>query len=293
MTWLWKFLFYPVVFYVTGAPQNNGGKGGVDVGDPLHIFPDDAQGNQARRGTAGDPFGLWYKAPNHVPTEAEQAQQEEARKETLRTRINRLYGVGGGNTTAPGSSGGVLPEPSTGDPEIDATRKQMQGELTQVGDANRAYYTDALNRSFTKAERGTRFNLARQGLLGGSEDSAQVGEVKSDRDLGATRVDEAVRKAIAGLSTSREQERLNAINLVNAGVGESAVDSATSGLRTSFTNANNQTKADLFSDLFANSADAAATQNVNAANAALLARYKQGSFFPTSTTSSGRVTATE
>lgn len=280
----------------SGGGTSYGGKGGLDVGDPLHIFPDNSQGNQLRRGTAGDPFGLWYDAPSRPETEAELAADEESRRAALRTRINRLYGIAGdGAAPAPSSSGGITgPQATTGDAELDATRKQMSDELGQVQDSTRGYYTDALARSFTKAERNTRFNLARQGLLGGSEDSNQQGEVSSDRDLGATRVDEAVRKAVAGLTTQREQERLNAINLVNSGVGDSAIDAASSGLRQSYDNANNQSKADLFGDLFANSADAAASQNVNAANAALLARYKQslGSFFPAAATTSGRVTAT-
>jgi hypothetical protein len=277
-----------------GAPNNNGGKGGLDIGDPGHIFPDDSKGNAVRRAGAGDPFGLYYKPPNRIPSEAELAQQEEERKAALRDRINRLYGIGGPAAAAPSPTGGALMETApSGDPELDATRKQMGDELTKVGDATRNYYTDQLGRTFTKAERNTRFNLARQGLLGSSEDSNQQGEVRSDRDLGATRVDEAVRKAVAGLTTQREQERLNAINLVNAGVGDSAIDAASSGLRTSFANANNQSKVDLFSDLFANAADAAASQNANAANAALLARYKAaGSFFPAASTTSGRVTPT-
>lgn len=249
---------------------------GFDLADPGGFGKGNSKLNPLRR-AAVDPLGLFYQPPEEIPSEEKLAREEEERKASLRARINRLYGIA-----------------DAGDPELDATRKTMSDELSQVEGATRGYYTDALARTFTKAERNTRFNLARQGLLGGSEDSNQQGDVRSDRDLGATRVDEAVRKAIAGLTTQREGERLNAINLVNAGVGDSAVDAAASGLRTSFANANNQTKADLFGDLFSNAADAAASQNVNAANAALLARYKQslGTFFPATSTTGGRVTAT-
>jgi hypothetical protein len=118
------------------------------------------------------------------------------------------------------------------DDEAAAAQKAMEGENTKLADATRAYYTDQLGRQYTKAERETRFKLARQGLLGGSEDVFQQGEVNSDRDLGATRVDEAVRHAVASLKTQREQERLNAINLVNSGAGDSAVSAAQAGLRT-------------------------------------------------------------
>ncbi|HEX5128102.1 MAG TPA: hypothetical protein VFV90_00065, partial [Usitatibacter sp.] len=165
---------------------------------------------------------------------------------------------------------------------------------TKLSDATRSYYTDQLGKEFRDAERATRFRLARQGLMGGSEDAFQQGEVRSDRDLGATRVDDAVRRAVADLSTSREQERLSAINLVNAGAGDSAISAAQAGLNNSLNNVSSAQKADLFSDLFSNAADAGTAANVNAANAAAAARYRDrlSAFFPTTraSTSSGRVT---
>jgi hypothetical protein len=118
-------------------------------------------------------------------------------------------------------------------------------------------------------------------------------EVQSDRDLGATRLDDAVRQSVAGLRTNREQERLMATSLINAGEGENAVLAASKGLENSLANSRTANKTQLFGDLFANSADAMAAQNANAANAALLARYKQtSSFFPGDKTDSGRRTAT-
>lgn len=181
-----------------------------------------------------------------------------------------------------------------GDPEAFAARKAMEGENTRIADATRAYHADRLGRAYTKAERETRFKLARQGLMGGSEDIYQQDEVKSDRDLGATRVDEAVRRAIADLSSKREQERLNAISLVNSGAGDSAVSAAQAGLKNTFEAANSTQRADLFGDLFANTADAATADTLAQQQAALLGRYrdKLGAFFPTRSTSSGRITAT-
>ena len=43
-----------------------------------------------------------------------------------------------------------------------------------------------------------------------------------------------MRRAISTMTGQREQERLNAISLVNAGTGESAVGAAQAGLRNSF-----------------------------------------------------------
>lgn len=252
-----------------GQAKVFGSKSSLDTGDPFNLYPNTREGNAMRRLQQGDPFGLFYKPPDRPLTEEELAQQEEARKQGVRTQIDQMYGIGN-----------------------DTAKAALDKEGATVGDATRSYYTDALNRAFAKAERNTRFNLARAGQLGSSEFASQQGEVASDRDLGATRIDEAVRKAVASLQTQREGERLNAIGLVNAGVGDQAIDAAGSGLRTSLSNASNQNKADIFGDLFANSADAMSSQNANSANAALLARYKQqlGTTFPTS--GGGTVTAT-
>lgn len=227
-----------------------------------------------------DPLNVFGGTYDPNKKGVQEAEEEEARKAHLRSQIDKMYGIDNGDAAAPGDAA--------------AAKAALEKDLTDVGDATRGYYVDTLNRDFTKAERGTRFNLARAGLLGGSADSDQQAEVRSDRDLGATRIDEAVRRAVASLQAQRESERMNAIGLVNAGVGDQAIRSAQSGLESSLSNANSQQRVELFGDLFANSADAAASQNVNAANAALLARYKQqvGSFFPATSTTGGRVTPT-
>lgn len=237
-------------------------------------------------------------------------EEEERRKAELRQRIDRMYGIhtddplGEVAKTGPGGSFGkaaIVPALNeqvgsrnvAGASEAGNARAAMEGENTTLADATRGYYTDELGKNYGDAERSTRFKLARQGLLGGSEDVFQQSDVKSDRDLGATRVDEAVRRALSNLTSQREQERLNSINLVNAGAGDSAVSAAQAGLRNSFENVASQQKAQLFTDLFANSADVAANQNSADQQAALLGRYRDrlSTFFPNSSTTSGRVTA--
>lgn len=249
------------------------GKKDFDFADPGNLVPHTGKGNQARKiffdplsgtGAGLTDLGL-YDLPNDPPTAEELARQEEARKAALRAQVNGLFDPG---------------------------NQQLLDEEKNLGDANRGYYTDALNRASVKAERNTRFNLARQGLLGGSEDVNQQGEVQSDKELGATRIDETVRKAVTGLQESREQARLQGIGLVNAGAGDEGVRSASAGLKQAFDNASSASKADLTSDLFANAADAYTMQQNNAANRALLNRYQQqlATFFPTSANSGGRVT---
>jgi len=254
-------------------------------------------------------------------------EEEERRKAELRGRIDRLYGVYEPKSTGytiswepigdrwrgvrsdtgevletvePGEhynqaayrSGGTRTV-TKGSADANTARAQMEKENTELANATRSYYADQLGKTYQEAERNTRFKLARQGLLGGSEDIYQQGEVKEDRDMGATRVDEAVRRAVSNLVSQREQERLNAINLVNAGAGDSAVSAAQAGLRNSFENVARQQKAELFSDLFKGSADTLTAANLADANAALLGRYrdKLSSFFPnTGRTTSGRTT---
>lgn len=207
--------------------------------------------------------------------------------------------TGAGNNNAEGTS---LPNGSDRitavygpDQAGSAARAQMAAEDKQVSDATRNYYTDQLGRAFVKAERNTRFNLARQSLLGGSEDVNQQAEVRSDRDLGATRIDEATRRAVTQLHGDREDARLKGIGLINAGAGEEGVRSASAGLKQSLDTAMTQQRADLTSDLFANAVDAYAAQNANAANQALLARYRNqlATSFPNTGSTSGRVTPTQ
>lgn len=257
-------------------------KGGFDAADPFDIVPVTGRGNTARKifhdplyDFRGDDMNdrLGIKMPEKQETEEERQRREEAAKAALRASVDNMYGIGVGGEDA-------------------AVR--MKEEEDALANANREYYTDDLGRNYAKAERNTRFNLARQGLLGGSEDSDRHLELKSDRDLGATRLDDTVRAAVNALKTQREQERLRAIGLINAGEGENAVRAASLGLENSLANAKTANKVNLFGDLFAGTADAAAAQNANAANAALLARYKQqlATYFPADSSSGGRVTPT-
>jgi hypothetical protein len=261
------------------------------------------------------------------------SREDEERKSALRTKIDRLYGIGSPVTkyrlddgtlvdTAPtpvtrqktypdGTPVGnpdnsqdqagqpvyetIQPHYTTEtlpDTEAAGASSQMQAEDAQVSDATRGYYSDQLSRSFAAAERNNRFNLARQGLQGGSADVDSNANLQTDQNLGLTRIDQAARAAAASLDTQREQERLNAVNLVNAGAGEDAVASAAAGLKGSLANIQNQSRANIFSDLFAGGADTFAAQNQASALANMGALYNQrlAYFYPGSGTSSGRVT---
>jgi hypothetical protein len=218
-------------------------------------------------------------APNDSAGEA--YAREEARKAELRRKIDLFYGIS--------PSKGAKPQELA---EAKAAAEMMEGQGTDLSNATRGYYTEQLGKQYEEAERKTRFRLARQGLLGGSEDVFQQGELKSNRDLGATRVDDAVQRAVSAFKAQREQERLNAVNLVNSGAGDSAVTAAQTGLRNSLDNAKSAEKQNLFTDLFSNGANAVTVSNMADQQAALLGRYRDrvSSFFPATGSSSGRIT---
>jgi hypothetical protein len=231
-------------------------------------------------------------------------QADEARKSALRSKIDAMYGIApGGTPAAPAkqqagrfgvpveSDAAVGPVDDNSSVASDAA-KQMAADRTNVSDATRGYYTDQLARSFGGAERNARFRLARQGLMGGSADVDTHSELQTDENLGATRIDQASRAAAASLDQQREQERLNAISLVNSGAGESAVASAQSGLKNSLANVTSAQRANLFGDLFTAGANSYTASNQDAALAAMLGRYNQQlSYFGNSSGgSAGRIT---
>jgi hypothetical protein len=218
---------------------------------------------------AAGSFGQFFGMPGGGgggDSSGEAMAAEEARKAALRAKIDAFYGIGDPNAAA-----------------------QLAAENAKIGDSTRAYYTDQLGERFGEAERSKRFALARKGQLGGSVQVDEMGELAKDRDMGATRIDDAVRSAVANLSTQRERERLNAINLVNSGAGDSAVTAAHTGLRNAFDNVSSQQKTDLFGDILETTAGGMAGANNEAA---LLSRYRNqlSSFFPSSSGKSGRIT---
>lgn len=224
-------------------------------------------------------------------------QQEEQRKAALRAQINQLYGIDntGAAPTADQFStpssivhgddgvpdremGGVLDEDAFNkamanwnaaggtDPVAKAARDFQTQSEKSLSDSTRSFYNDQLEHASQAAFRKNKFALADRGTLGGSAQIDSERELSRDNTLGATRVGDKVAEAVSGLKNSQEQERLNAINLVNAGSGADAVQSAQAGLQRSLDNARSQGKADITGDLFSAAADQyAANQPVNPA----------------------------
>ena len=236
-------------------------------------------------------------------------QAEEARKAALRARINQLYGIAtpGGGATAPtreqftkgGTPAGWVASGDTGyetpavagsfdqaaydkamadfsaqggaDGVANSAAAQMAKEEQDLADSTRSFYSEDLKHTYDRAKRRNTFALADRGLLGGSAQVDTEGELNRDNTLGATRLEDEVRSAVAGLKSAREGERLNAAALVNSGAGEDAIAGAQAGLSRALQNATSARKSSIASDLFANGADAvAAGQNAGIGPAAYL-----------------------
>jgi len=197
-------------------------------------------------------------------------EEDEARRGALRGRINSMFG------------------------DADAT-KQFASEEDELSNALRQQYADDLTKRYGAAEREMRFGAANTGNIGGTTFADASGKLAEENALGGTRIEEAVRRAIAGLRTSREGSRLNALGLVESGTGEEAVQAGASGLRLAAENARAQGTEQIFNDLFgdvAYSKAASDSSDKNAAALAYLAKARGGSFFPTQTNSSGRIIQT-
>jgi hypothetical protein len=128
--------------------------------------------------------------------------------------------------------------------------------------------------------------------MGGSQDVDSNASCRPTRTSARRASTRRARGAAASLDQQREQERLNAISLVNSGAGESAVAAAQRGLRNSLQNVSTAESRNLFNDLFTNGADAYSAQAQNAALAAQLRPLQPALsyFYPASGGSTGRIT---
>lgn len=233
---------------------------------------------------------------------ADRQKAEESRKIGLRQRINSLYGYGSGGAmtvdrakfTTPSmivaDETGPQQQPETfdqagydaavaagagTDAEAAAARAAMSKEETDLANANRNFYSEDLQHSYAKAKRNNTFALADRGLLGGKAQVDTEAELNRDNTLGGTRLEDEVRSAVASLKNQREGERLNALNLVNAGTGEEAIAGAQAGLSRSLQNATATRKANIAGDLFTTGADSVAAGNNAAMGGLAYQQYLQ------------------
>lgn len=203
---------------------------------------------------------------------AAQQKADEARKESLRARINALYGIGGGASTVgeSGPLGGALAMPAN-PTSMDTTLARLKGEEDTLGNNYKEYYTNQGKDAYEEAERNLRFGAANRGAIGGTEYADEQAQLEKQHQLGSGRIADAVQQAINNLRAGRETNRLNAIGLVNSGSGEDAVQAASTGLKSSLDTVSAANKGNLFADLFQNLAFTKAAGDKGNSNAAALA----------------------
>ena len=236
----------------------------------------------------------------------EAAQEDERRKAILRNKISAMFGEA--PTTPPPEVTGrhfTLRERIRGDaqrsadaekaaglagleelkPLAESAKKQFGTEETDLSGALRGQYGDELSQKYADAERAMRFGAANTGNIGSTVYADAQGRLSRDNQLAGTKIEEAVRRAIAGLRSSREDVRGRSIGLVNAGAGEEGVRSATEGLKSAAEAAGSANREQLFNDFFNNLAYTRVAGNQSNQLAQLLAAQRQvggGTVFPNS-----------
>lgn len=163
-------------------------------------------------------------------------------------------------------------------------------------DAHMAVYGEELGKRATAAERERRQQLARQSLLGGSVQADLSAKASEEESIGATRASEAARAAANRYRSELAAEEQNAYALADAGNPE-AVRLASRSADLAYESAlSKQNVDDLFGGLFQPVATGASLFNAanaqQAANLALLDRYRKAGQLYSSPSSRARVTAT-
>lgn len=195
-----------------------------------------------------DPYNLYNdpRDPEEDPSVAA-AKAEEAQKQALRDRVNAMF--------------------STPD---------LQTQEGEIAAAHRGNYSDELKQKYQDAERQLRFGAARTSNVGSTTFADEMARLNRDNEIGGTNIEDAVRRSIAGLRSSREDTRIRAIGLINAGEGTEGVRSATEGIRLDADAARNANRERLFDELFQNIAYSRLANNQNSQAAQLAALLNRG-----------------
>jgi hypothetical protein len=114
-----------------------------------------------------------------------------------------------------------------------AERERLYGTIRQDSEAR---LLDTLGQDRTRAERDVRFQLARQGLMGGSADVDQGRELLEQFQEGSLEARNASTASANDARAADENTRVNLINNIRSGMAESdAVSAAFAGLNNNAT----------------------------------------------------------
>lgn len=167
--------------------------------------------------------------------------------------INLIFGKGDGtpqwrNRTA--REAGEAPrayDTSVRDANL-AERNKLYGTIQTDSESR---LLDTLGKDRTRAERDVRFQLARQGLMGGSADVDQGRELLENFQEGSLEARNASTAASNDARASDENTRVNLINNIRSGMAESdAVSAAYAGLNNNATSARDNAMATNIGNFF-------------------------------------------
>lgn len=150
----------------------------------------------------------------------------------------------------------------------------IAAEEADLTGALSSYYGDELKRNYERTERENRFNAADRGQIGGSVYAESLAELEEGNRRGGMEIGDAVQRAVNNMRQNRDALKTQGYSMIEAGIGEDAVNSAASQMRGQLDNAKSAGKEQLFTDIFSDVAFAKSAGDMNARNA-MLAAYGQ------------------
>lgn len=130
--------------------------------------------------------------------------------------------------------------------------KREANYQTLQGDVRNFHMTD-LEEQQREAERRTRFQLADQGLTGGSEDTYAHSNLNRGFDKGLRAIDDIATRAVQDARRGDEQARLDILSRIDAGMDEqSAISAAINQLNSSTKGALSDARGASLGDAFSN-----------------------------------------
>lgn len=271
-------------------------------------------------------FGSGGNSDQLIAQQQQQDQQDQQARAAAIARLNAAFGIAPSGSTGPapsrfvtGTSTTAGGGPTVGDmwsgisaprttsiqtetlnpaftawqanqnlsKEAAANAKNLQALYDYIGSGVRNYYTRDLNDQNAITTRNLKFELARRGQLGGSEEIDQNAQRQQLYDRRLLDIANLGDQAIANAQTADNTTRLNAVRDINAGVdANSAIQGALSQMQLNRNNATAQAEGANLGDAFANLAYLYNTRQNNDAITSALARYRS-QFTPSSGAGSG------
>jgi hypothetical protein len=126
-------------------------------------------------------------------------------------------------------------------------------DITKFVDATRSYYSNDLNEQKALNDRQLKFALARDGLVGGSEQNDKQAQFGRDYAKGLLTVDQKARGAGANLEAQDQDARARLISLATSGPDTTTgAQQAAAAMRTSLESSKADAQTQGLGDLFSN-----------------------------------------